>query len=79
MLYYFKAKIEQNGARKPKLRSPMVYSLVLCMIEFGSVYSQLVEGWLFDAYPLGVKMVSWTKQENGDTIRLEGNWSHSII
>jgi len=56
----------------------MVCSLVLCMIEFRSIYSQLVEGWLFDAYPLGVKMVSWTKQENGDTIRLEGNWSHSI-
>ena len=49
----------------------MVYSLVLCMIEFGSVYSQLVEGWLFDVYPLGDKMVFWIKQENGGKIRLE--------
>jgi hypothetical protein len=56
----------------------MVCSLVLYMIEFRSIYSQLVEGWLFNSYPLEDKMVSWTKQENGNTIRLEGNWSHSI-
>ena len=39
----------------------------------------MVEGWLFDAYPLREKIVFWIKQDNGDTIRLEDiRWSHSI-
>src|ERR687888_1234042 len=39
----------------------------------------MVTGWLFDAYPLGNKMIFWIKQENGDIIRLEDDsWSHSI-
>ena len=39
----------------------------------------IIEGWLFDAYPLSDRMVFWIKKENGDTIRLEDNyWSHSI-
>ena len=33
---------------------------------------------LFDIYPLTDKMIVWIKQENGNTIRLEDNWSHSI-
>ena len=31
----------------------------------------MVEGWLFDVYPLGDKIVFWIKQENGGKIRLE--------
>ena len=42
------------------------------------VYNQLVEGWLFDAYPLRDKMVFWVKQKNGNTNRLEDSWSNSI-
>jgi len=42
------------------------------------VYNQLVEGWLFDAYPLRDKMVFWIKQKNGNTNRLEDSWSNSI-
>src|SRR5918995_688980 len=39
----------------------------------------VIKGWLFDAYPLGNRMVFWIKQENGYPIRLEDNcWSHSI-
>jgi DNA polymerase-2 len=39
----------------------------------------VIKGWLFDAYPLGSRMVFWMKQENGYPIRLEDNcWSHSI-
>jgi DNA polymerase-2 len=37
-----------------------------------------IAGWLFDAYPQGDKMVFWIKREDGRTIRLEENWSHSI-
>src|ERR687895_128998 len=39
----------------------------------------IIKGWLFDAYPLGNRMVFWIKQENGYPVRLEDNcWSHSI-
>jgi DNA polymerase, archaea type len=38
----------------------------------------LLEGWLFDAYALKDKMVFWLKTENGDAVRLEDDWSHSI-
>lgn len=39
----------------------------------------VIKGWLFDAYPLGNRMVFWIKQENGHPVRLEDNcWSHSI-
>jgi DNA polymerase, archaea type len=41
----------------------------------------VVEGWLFDAYPLKDKMVIWMKLKNGinnTAVRLEDNWSHSI-
>src|SRR5918999_854069 len=39
----------------------------------------VIKGWLFDAYPLGNRMVFWIKQENGYPVRLEDNcWSHSI-
>jgi len=40
--------------------------------------NQLVEGWLFDPYPLRNKMVFWVKQKNGNTTRLEEIWSNSI-
>ena len=38
------------------------------------------EGWIFDAYPKGDKMILWIKQkdEDGSAIRLEDDWSHSI-
>ena len=38
----------------------------------------LASGWLFDAYTLGNKMIIWLKTENGQAIRLEDTWSHSI-
>ena len=37
-----------------------------------------VSGWLFDAYPLNDKMVFWIKDESGNSIRLEDNWTPSI-
>jgi DNA polymerase, archaea type len=37
-----------------------------------------VSGWLFDAYPSKDKMVFWIKTLNGNCIRLEDNWTHSI-
>lgn len=42
-------------------------------------YYYLVEGWLFDCYPLDGRMVFWIKQRNGKTVRLEDkSWNHSI-
>lgn len=44
----------------------------------------MVEGWLFDAYPLKDKMVIWMKlgnennNNNNTAVRLEDNWNHSI-
>jgi DNA polymerase, archaea type len=38
----------------------------------------IVSGWLFDAYPLGDKMVLWIKDENDHSIRLEDPWTPSI-
>jgi hypothetical protein len=39
----------------------------------------VTSGWLFDAYPLGNKMIFWIRQVNGNTIRLEDSrWGHSI-
>ncbi|NOJ28512.1 MAG: hypothetical protein DA330_10935, partial [Nitrososphaera sp.] len=38
-----------------------------------------VSGWLFDVYPSADKMVLWVKQKNGQAIRLEDNWTHSIF
>jgi DNA polymerase elongation subunit (family B) len=38
----------------------------------------MVSGYLFDAYPISDKMVFWIKQDNGETIRIVDNWSHSI-
>ncbi|MDQ3884615.1 MAG: hypothetical protein M3239_04135, partial [Thermoproteota archaeon] len=35
-------------------------------------------GWLFDAYPLNDRMVLWIKDESGNSIRLEDNWTPSI-
>jgi DNA polymerase elongation subunit (family B) len=37
-----------------------------------------VSGWLFDAYALKDKMIFWLKTENGQAVRLEDNWSHSL-
>jgi DNA polymerase-2 len=37
-----------------------------------------VSGWLFDAYPVGDKMVVWIRDEQGRSIRLEDNWTPSI-
>jgi len=38
----------------------------------------VVSGWLFDAYALTDKMIFWLKTSNGQAIRIEDNWSHSI-
>jgi DNA polymerase, archaea type len=44
----------------------------------------VVEGWLFDTYPLKDKMIIWMKlrnennDDNNTAVRLEDNWSHSI-
>jgi DNA polymerase, archaea type len=38
----------------------------------------MVSGWLFDAYAKNDKMVFWIRQGNGNTIRLEDEWSHPI-
>jgi DNA polymerase-2 len=38
----------------------------------------IVSGWLFDVYPLKDKMVFWIKTSNGNCIRLEDDWTHSI-
>lgn len=38
----------------------------------------MFSGWLFDAYAKNDKMVFWIRQTNGDTIRLEDDWSHPI-
>lgn len=38
----------------------------------------MVSGWLFDAYAKNDKMVFWIRQSNGNTIRLEDEWSHPI-
>lgn len=38
----------------------------------------MLSGWLFDAYAKNDKMVFWIRQDNGDTIRLEDEWSHPI-
>jgi DNA polymerase-2 len=43
----------------------------------------VVEGWIFDAYPLKDKMIIWMKlgnENNNDntSVRLDDNWSHSI-
>ena len=42
--------------------------------------NNLVEGWLFDAYPLKDKMIIWMKlaHDKDKTIRLEDKWTHSI-
>ena len=38
----------------------------------------MVSGYLFDAYPISDKMIFWIKQDNGETVRIVDNWSHSI-
>jgi DNA polymerase elongation subunit (family B) len=38
----------------------------------------MFSGWLFDAYAKNDKMVFWIRQEDGNTIRLEDEWSHPI-
>jgi hypothetical protein len=39
----------------------------------------VIKGWLFNAYPLGNRMVFWMKQEREYPVRPEDNWwSHSI-
>jgi len=38
----------------------------------------MVSGYLFDAYHISDKMVFWIKQDNGKTLRVVDNWSHSI-
>ena len=35
-------------------------------------------GWIFDAYPLGDKMIFWIKQKDGKMTRLEDKWTQSI-
>jgi DNA polymerase elongation subunit (family B) len=37
-----------------------------------------VSGWLFDAYPIGDKMILWIKTTDGKTVRLQDEWSSSI-
>jgi DNA polymerase elongation subunit (family B) len=38
----------------------------------------MFSGWLFDAYAKNDKMVFWIRQSNGDTVRIEDEWSHPI-
>ena len=38
----------------------------------------MFSGWLFDAYAKNDKMVFWIRQSNGNTIKLEDDWSHPI-
>jgi hypothetical protein len=38
----------------------------------------MVSGYLFDAYPISDKMIFWIKQDDGETVRIVDNWSHSI-
>jgi DNA polymerase I len=37
------------------------------------------QGWIFDAYPKGDKMVVWLKRKDGSTVSLEDDWRHSIF
>ncbi len=37
-----------------------------------------VTGWLFDAYPVGPRMVFWIKTLNGNAVRITDDWAHSI-
>ena len=37
-----------------------------------------VTGWLFDAYPVGPRMVFWIKTADGSMVRVTDDWSHSI-
>ena len=37
-----------------------------------------VSGWLFDAYTLGDKMICWLKTDDGEAVRVQDTWSHSI-
>src|ERR671910_2032480 len=41
---------------------------------------QMIEGWIFDAYPLADKMVIWIKEKNQNKIvRLQdSNWKYSV-
>ena len=38
----------------------------------------MLSGWLFDAYAKGDKMVCWIRKDNGETLKVEDNWSHPI-
>ena len=44
----------------------------------GTSELHMVSGWLFDAYAKNDKMVLWIRQDDGNTIRLEDEWSHPI-
>jgi DNA polymerase, archaea type len=35
-------------------------------------------GWLFDAYPVGPRMVFWIKARDGSAVRATDDWAHSI-
>ncbi len=37
------------------------------------------QGWIFDAYPKGDKMVVWLKRPDGSMVSLEDDWRHSIF
>lgn len=37
------------------------------------------QGWIFDAYPRGDKMVVWLKRKDGSMVCLEDDWRHSIF
>jgi len=37
-----------------------------------STVISMTSGWLFDAYPLGNKMIFWIKQENGKHYKIGG-------
>ena len=37
-----------------------------------------ISGWLFDAYTLGDRMVFWVITEQGQAVRLEDSWTHSL-
>src|SRR6188508_832816 len=44
----------------------------------GTSELHMVSGWLFDAYSKNNKMVLWIRQNDGNTIKLEDEWSHPI-
>jgi DNA polymerase I len=47
-------------------------------LSTGTSELHMVSGWLFDAYSKNNKMVLWIRQNDGNTIKLEDEWSHPI-